>query len=214
VKKSFDIASIAAGSRAEVTTATLKDVNLKKIEITVANAVNSVKLEVTKIASSDKPSSVTVPSNKVYHYIQIDKVNLTDADITAAKLEFQVERSWLTGNNIDESTVKLNRFSNNAWATLTTAKTGEDATYVFYQADSPGLSVFSITAEEKPTPTPTTAAAQPTVPPAATATPVPAATPKPAAAGADTAVIAAVIIVIAGAAYFYRDKLKKAFKMS
>ncbi len=209
MKKDFSIASIAAGAKGEIETATLLEVNLKKIEITVTNAVNNVKLTVTKIASAEKPAEVTMPSNKIYHYIQIDKVNVTDSDVSKAEIEFQVEKSWITGNNIDENKVTLNRFASGAWSALSTRKTGEDAAYVFYHADSPGLSVFAITAEEKPAPTPTTAVPQATQP-AATATPVP--TPAPAAPDM-TGVYLIVVLIIAAAAYTYRGKLKQVLKI-
>ncbi len=186
----LSIANVTANRTTEIDVPSPANTNLKKIEIVPKSTLSNVKIETTKILQ--KPAEVTQPSGTVYHFIKIDKVNMTDADVSSAKIGFQVEKSWIDSNNIDENKVTLNRFSGGTWAALATTKTGEDATYVFYSADSPGLSVFAITAEEKPAPTPATSAP----------------TPAPAASGGGTDFFLILFVILAlvavgGAAYYF-----------
>lgn len=147
VSESQVIASIAAGSTAKVTLSKADDIKIQEIQITTVNAVNNVQLTFTK--SSTLPSTVSAaPSGKVYNYITIDKQNIRDADVSSVKIKFKVEKSWLTANNVDENTVKLNRYTT-SWQALSTTKLSFDTTNVYYEATSPGLSVFAISGQQK-----------------------------------------------------------------
>ena len=48
--------------------------------------------------------------------------------------------------------MKLYRYFNDRWDKLDTTKTGENETNVYYQAVSPGLSVFAVAGESKAVP--------------------------------------------------------------
>ncbi len=82
--------------------------------------------------------------------MQIEKINITDADITSATIDFQVDKTWIDTNKIDKSKITLSRLSNNAWSALPTKQIGETDTYSSYRAESPGLSLFAITGKELP----------------------------------------------------------------
>lgn len=142
------IPSIAAGKSAVVNINKTEDVALTQITIHVKNTNNNIQIVVTKLA--DRPASITQEiSGKVYHYVQIDKTNITDTSVNKTTIKFKVEKSWLNSNSIDDSTVALYRHENNAWNKLTTTKTGSDDDVVFYETESPGLSVFAISGEQK-----------------------------------------------------------------
>ena len=51
------------------------------------------------------------------------------------KVEFKVAKSWIATDNIDEATVKLNRYdgSGENWNALTTSKVGENDATVFFR---------------------------------------------------------------------------------
>lgn len=65
------------------------------------------------------------------------------------KIKFKVEKTWLANNNIASATIALQRYADNKWNKLSTSKVSEDATYIYFEAESPGLSVFAITGEKK-----------------------------------------------------------------
>jgi len=151
---------IAAGKQTTVDIDKTEDVAFRKITIYSTNAIKNVQISITKLA--DKPTSITQElTGKVYHYIQVDKTNATDADINQTTIRFELEKSWISANNIDKSTIALYRYSDNAWNKLQTTEISESANAVLYDAVSPGLSVFAISgqavvpsgqppAEEKP----------------------------------------------------------------
>ncbi len=128
---------------------------MKQIAVAVKNTVNNITITVSK-ATASGPSL----ADKAFGYLQIDTVNITDADISSATIDFQVDKSWLDANKIDKSKVVLNRLSNNTWAALETKQISEEASYAFYRAESPGLSVFAITGKELPAAAPSPSATQ------------------------------------------------------
>ena len=121
-----------------------RDLGVKEIEIVVSNKVNDVRITVVRL--DGKPASVTHEvSGKVYRYIEIDHDNLLDNNVADANITFDVPRSWMVENEIDEETILLARFSNGIWEELPTEKVGENAGNVTYKANTPGFSVFAIT---------------------------------------------------------------------
>lgn len=150
-KATITIPSIAAGKSTTVDINKTEDVAISKITINVKNSVNNIQVIVAKFA--DKPASITQEvTGKVYHYIEINKTNITDAAINQTTVRFKVEKTWLDANNINDSTVALYRYSDNAWNKLGTTKIGElpdDTQNIYYDAVSPGLSVFAISGEAK-----------------------------------------------------------------
>ena len=146
------ITGIAAGKAATANIAKTQDMAVRTIEISVKNSVNNIVIDITKLAG--KPASVTVEvTGNVYHYISIDKTNLADADIDSATVDFGVEKSWITANNIDRSTVALQRYQTTGWSKLPTTEIDEDTDTVYYSATSPGLSTFAITGQTPKTST-------------------------------------------------------------
>ncbi|MBI2084703.1 MAG: PGF-pre-PGF domain-containing protein [Candidatus Aenigmarchaeota archaeon] len=157
------IPSISAGKSANVNINKTEDVAISLIIISVKNSVNNIQVTVTKLASM--PASVTQEiSGKVYHYIQIDKNSTAvDTAVNQSVIRFKVEKSWLSSNSVNESTVALYRYESNAWTKLVTTKMGElggETDVIYYEATSPGLSVFAIAGESAtgavvtPTPAP------------------------------------------------------------
>ena len=76
---------------------------------------------------------------------------MTDNDISKVKINFTVPKSWISGNSINESTILLKRYDGSSWTSLVTAKLSENSEEILFNAESPGLSVYSITGEPLPT---------------------------------------------------------------
>ena len=146
------------------------DIGLKQIKISVKNPANSVEITVTKLEG--KPASVTHNfTGKVYKYIEIEATNLEDTNVEETKIQFPVNKSWISENGIDPSTIALNRYKNE-WKKLPTQKISEDSDYIYYEAKTPGFSIFVITGEKAGVTTTTTTPAT-TAPTTTIATTIP-----------------------------------------
>jgi PGF-pre-PGF domain-containing protein len=142
-KISITIPSIATGKMANISIAKYQDIAFRLINISVVNSINNIKIIIIKLPSLP----VTIPydiEGKVYHYINIEKINITDSDINKVFIKFAVNKTWLTENGITFTNISLYRWANNIWNELPTTYLSEDTSEVLYQAESPGLSVFII----------------------------------------------------------------------
>ena len=73
----------------------------------------------------------------------------TEKNIETPVVEFKVTKKWVTDNNIDVGSIKLNRYHDDVWNPLTTRMIGDDATYFYFEAEKPGFSPFAITGQQK-----------------------------------------------------------------
>lgn len=127
---------------------------IESINVEVKNTVNNVQITVKESSlPAGANAAISSAQGAVYKYLEITKVNIQDADISKVKIKFKVEKSWADANNIDVSTIALNRLVGNSWTKLTTTLTGQDATYYYFESESSGLSIFAITGVKKPSPT-------------------------------------------------------------
>lgn len=116
--------------------------------VSARNSVVNAQITVSKLAS--KPSSISQDvTGTVYNYVQFDKTNLDDTSVSSATIKFKVPKSWITANNMDDSTVSLYRYSSSTWNKLVTSKSAEDTDNFYYEAATPGFSVFAIAAQSK-----------------------------------------------------------------
>ena len=123
------------------------------MNITVFNNVANIRIMITKLQGlpSTLPFGIT---GLVYHYISIEKTNITDSDINVVNMEFAVNKTWLTTNNVASTNVTLFRWFNEKWNDLGATKANESTQEVFYNVNSPGLSVFAIGTKGPVTQTP------------------------------------------------------------
>lgn len=105
----------------------------------------------TAIAEMLKEKSDLVselPSDEVYKSINIWVGNsgfATPDNIENAVVSFKVEKSWIQDKNIDQSSITLNMYNDMEWDPLPTSLTSEDDEYLYFTAETPGYSTFSIT---------------------------------------------------------------------
>ena len=108
--------------------------------------------KITTIVETLKEKSTLVtelPSGKVYENTNIwvgNEGTASPENIENAVVGFKVEKTWINSNGVDSSSVKLWKFDNGKWVELSTSQTSEDDDYVYYEADTPGFSAFSIMA--------------------------------------------------------------------
>jgi parallel beta-helix repeat (two copies) len=89
------------------------------------------------------------PSDEVYKFINIWVGNngfATPDNIENATVYFKVEKSWLQDKNVDKSFITFNMYNNSKWNPLQTTLAGEDSRYLYFIAETSGLSSsFAIT---------------------------------------------------------------------
>lgn len=164
ITKEMHIISILKPGKMEKIVITEKGIGLVEMSMNVTNKANNVSITVAKL--DGKPAYIIKEiSGKVYQYMEINKTILNDTDVDKIKLKFKVEKSWINQSRINSSTVVLNRYTDDTWNPLNTTKVDEDSDYVYYESESPGLSIFAITGQEvQPVATTTLPAVVATVP--------------------------------------------------
>jgi len=89
-----------------------------------------------------------LPSGKVYKFFNIWVGNSGFAiskNIENPVIGFKVEKAWVRDNNIDWTSIYLNRYSDKKWEQLPAKLVGEDNKYLYFTAETPGFSPFAIT---------------------------------------------------------------------
>ena len=105
----------------------------------------------TTIAEMLKSKSTLVtglPSEEVYKYLNIWVGNggfATSKNIENAVVSFKVEKAWMQDKKIDKASITLNRYSDKKWTQLPAILSGEDNSYLYFTAKTPGYSSFAIT---------------------------------------------------------------------
>ena len=126
--------------------------SIDHISLYVSSTVSNVRVEVKKIS---KPENAEDPISEskggVYRYLSIVKTNLRDEDISKALIKFRVSKTWIKENDYDSNSVSLVRYENTKWNKVITKKISEDNENIFYEAETPGFSIFAITAEKQVT---------------------------------------------------------------
>lgn len=132
----------------------------------------------------------------------------TEADIENSVIGFKVEKKWIQDNDIEISSIKLNRYHGDEWTALPTERTDEDTLYVYFESQTPGFSPFAITGQKKtlvapPEPSILKSPAEPSdaVTPTAEVETPPQSTPW----WVDLLTAAAILLIIVGA-YLYLQK--------
>lgn len=112
-------------------------------EITVTGNANqndvSVKVEVLK---STAKSVSEPPPGAVYKNLNI-VVGTTN--IKEAVIKFNVENSWLAGNNLASGDVRMIKWDGSKWNTLETSEKNTDGKVTYYEAKTGSFSSFAIT---------------------------------------------------------------------
>lgn len=93
-----------------------------------------------KSVLTDKP-----PAGDVYKSFNIWIDNGGVNNIEDAAVNFQVEKAWLTANNIDKSFIILNMYKDGKWVEVPVTITSQDDKYVYFMANVSGYSTFAIT---------------------------------------------------------------------
>ncbi|MCK5031530.1 MAG: PGF-pre-PGF domain-containing protein, partial [Thermoplasmatales archaeon] len=147
------LGNISKGKKTEVISENYKETDVYSVSFTPSIDLKKVKLTVVKL--KDKPEEIIeipIKNNSVYAYLDIkltaDDVYIEEDGLESMKFIFEVKLSWINENNIDKRTIFLVRYHDTEWQNLTTTCLGENDTYVYYEAETPGLSTFAVVGSE------------------------------------------------------------------
>ena len=149
IESEVTIDNIEAGGSVD---ATVENTLVTGLKITAKNSVQNVRINVVQFAKT--PSGVPAASGIPYRYIYVATENLAQQDVENVIMSFKVEKSWITGENIDVDTIVLQMYNpkTGSWENLLTERTGEGADFVYFDATSTSLSVFAVVGKTVPQP--------------------------------------------------------------
>jgi PGF-pre-PGF domain-containing protein len=133
---------LSAGSSASMTISNV-DIPFTSVRFSLRAVVTNAGLAVTATDSKPAAAKDAFPGT-VYKYIEIKETNMNESDVFSASLKYRVERKWLTEQSALANDVELMRYSSGTWNALDSTIASSDAVYYYYEADSPGLSIFAI----------------------------------------------------------------------
>ncbi|MFB6076080.1 MAG: PGF-pre-PGF domain-containing protein, partial [Candidatus Aenigmatarchaeota archaeon] len=120
---------------------------LVMIEFKLKNSEEDVKITIKQ--QKEKPDKISKnPGGKVYRYLHINTTNMDENNTEEVKLEFDINKSWIQNNSIDENKVYFKRYVNGKWEKYNTTKVSESADKITYSVKIPGFSYFAISGEE------------------------------------------------------------------
>ena len=66
-----------------------------------------------------------------------------------ARIEFRVNKTWISKNSVNKSKITLYRYSEGKWNPLSTVLKEKDTDYFYFTAETPGFSPFAISSHEE-----------------------------------------------------------------
>ncbi len=94
------------------------------------------------------PGSITPPEPETYQYLAITPYRLEDADFDEATISFHVPVGYLSAMGKETTDVALMRYVDGQWVRLKTTLIKEEGGRAYYEAATPGFSVFAIVLEK------------------------------------------------------------------
>jgi len=123
---------------------------VQMISVSVSNEANDVSITVRE--QDGQPADVsTSVSGKAYRFMDIEAENLNDTTTEEATIQFDVNTSWINDNDINVSTVRLERYTDNAWEKLPTEHIEQTGDKHIFNATTPGFSYFAVATEQDQT---------------------------------------------------------------
>jgi len=125
---------------------------VKTITLTFKEPMLSIYLTIYHV--KEKPPEVAEPSYTSLLYFTIGARQDLLKNIEKAIITFSVEKKIVNEKKIDEKTIVLNRFFEGKWEKLPTTRIAEDEEFLYFKAESLGLSHFAVTGIAIPSPFP------------------------------------------------------------
>ncbi|RLI96813.1 MAG: hypothetical protein DRO99_03850, partial [Candidatus Aenigmatarchaeota archaeon] len=128
------------------------DIGMRRITIK-SRTETEARIKVERV--SDIPENITTPAgttkvkpvaerNMVYQYLNVTHENLDDDDIEVVTISFSVNQTWIRERMLNKTDIYLARYYGGQWNRLETRFVNQTPLEANYEAESPGLSIFTI----------------------------------------------------------------------
>ncbi|WP_292465926.1 PGF-pre-PGF domain-containing protein [Methanolobus sp.] len=100
---------------------------------------------------SSTPEGISTPSGNFDQLMSIDvgsQGTISSHNADNILIRFKVSREWIRENNIDVSTIRMTRYHDGQWNDLPTQNENEDDEFLYFVAETPGFSIFSVAGDE------------------------------------------------------------------
>ncbi|MFH1399024.1 MAG: PGF-pre-PGF domain-containing protein [Candidatus Woesearchaeota archaeon] len=124
----------------QLNTMKVQDMALTAIIFSVSKPAEEVELTIESLTF--KPAAIPALQN-AYLYFEISKKNLADSSISSVRLQFKVNRTWLSDNHLNAADIRLYRYTK-GWVELPTKLITTEAQFLHYESESPAFSTFAI----------------------------------------------------------------------
>ena len=121
------VTSIEAGDSKMIVYESSSEHTVNEITVTSQDTVENVSITVEKL---DENPQIIVPPNEIYKYFEIQKTNITDENISAVEIKFQVEKSW-----INNKIISLYKYKESNWQKLPTSEINSDDVYCYFNSN-------------------------------------------------------------------------------
>src|SRR3989338_138150 len=138
------VISILTYIKANVTLTLFEDTSINSINFIGNKSITSGVVEAKKLEASALPAAP--PTEKIYELLNLTKLNIDDLSFLIVKIRFTVNKLLLSENSLEEWQIFVERLEQAGWKKLPTIKISDDSEKINYEADSPSLSFFAITA--------------------------------------------------------------------
>jgi PGF-pre-PGF domain-containing protein len=144
------ITSASAGGSASVE---IKNPKLDIRNITIYPKTNISNASITVLKNETGDIKIAFPAGTIYQAFTINAKAIKNEDLNNVTIEFRVNKTWLTEQNLSYNQVILYRMpsSTENWEALITISIRGDSKYYYFIAMSSGFSTFIILIKEIPT---------------------------------------------------------------
>ena len=124
---------------------------IQKVVFKSSSNQKDVKLQVSNL--KEKPVEVTnelniADTSKIYKYLNIKLIAndeyIGESGISTMTFTFTVEKTWIKNHSLDKYSIKMMRYHNDTWQELNTTYINETEDILYFEAFTPGLSVFAV----------------------------------------------------------------------
>lgn len=119
-----------------------ENISVTGITVQVRERVTGASVSVARLGSNPVSKE---PVGTAYQFMEISQEGLDSLE--EARVNFTVNSSWITDNDVNASRVFLNRYVNGSWVRLDTRLLESSDSYHVYDAVVPGFSYFSISGD-------------------------------------------------------------------
>jgi len=116
---------------------------VRKITLTLKEPVLTASFTIYLLA--ERPPEVPEPKETALLYFTIRADVILLENVESAVITFAVEKTVVEEKGVNVETIILNRFFEGVWEEMPTKKVDEDEKFLYYEAESPGLSYFGVT---------------------------------------------------------------------